>query len=51
MMKSSPEQRIFKEGDSRVYTIKSYRQVEAHREPVYRDTDRQVYQEVDRDLY
>jgi len=53
MEKSSPEQRIFKEGDSRVYTIKSYRQVEAHREPVYRDThrevDREVYQEVDQD--
>jgi hypothetical protein len=27
MQKSSTEQRIFKEGDSRVYTIKSYRQV------------------------
>jgi len=29
MEKSWTEQRIFKEGDSRVYTIKSYRQVEA----------------------
>jgi hypothetical protein len=38
MMKSSTEQRIFKEGDSRVYTIKSYRQVEAHQE-----VDREVY--------
>jgi hypothetical protein len=45
MMKSSTEQRIFKEGDSRVYTIKSYRHVEAHREPVNHDTHRQVYQE------
>jgi len=40
MMKSSTEQRIFKEGDSRVYTIKSYRQVEAHREAIHRDTTR-----------
>jgi len=48
MMKSSTEQRIFKEGDSRVYTIKSYRQVEAHRE-VDRELDREVYQEVDQD--
>ena len=51
MMKSSTEQRIFKEGDSSVYTITSYRQVEAHREQVYRDmhrvVDREVYQEVD----
>jgi hypothetical protein len=46
MLKSSTEQRIFKEGDSRVYRIKSYRQVEAHREVVYRDTHR----EVDRDV-
>ena len=45
MEKSSTEQRIFKEGDSRVYTIKSYRQVEAHREPVYRDTHREVDQD------
>jgi hypothetical protein len=29
-----------KEGDSREYTIKSYRQIEAHREAVYRDTPR-----------
>jgi hypothetical protein len=40
MMKSSTEQPIFKEGDSRVYTIKSYRQVEGHREEVYRDTEK-----------
>jgi hypothetical protein len=43
----------FQEGDSRVYIIKSYRQVEAHREPVYRDThravNREVYREVDLD--
>jgi hypothetical protein len=53
MEKSSTEQQIFKEGDSRDDTIKSYRQVEAHREPVYRDThqevDREVYQAVDQD--
>jgi hypothetical protein len=47
MEKSSTKQRIFKEGDSRVYTIKSHRQVEAHREAVYRDTHR----EIDRDVY
>jgi len=40
MQKSSTEQRIFNEGDSRVYTIKSYRQVDAHRVAVYRDTPR-----------
>jgi hypothetical protein len=53
MMKLSTEQQIFKEGDSRVYTTKSYRQGEAHRDPVYRDThqevDREVYREVDQD--
>jgi len=48
-MKSSTEQRIVKEGDSRAYTIKSYRQVEALREPVYRDTHREVDREVDQD--
>jgi hypothetical protein len=36
-----------KEGDSRVNTSKSYRQVEAHLEVAYRDTHR----EVDRDVY
>jgi hypothetical protein len=36
------EQRIFKDEDSRVCTIKSYRQVEAQREPVYRDMHREV---------
>jgi len=50
--KSSTEHRIFKEGDRRNYTIKSYRQVEARWKPVYQDTDRevdwQVYQ-VDQD--
>jgi len=40
MMKSLTEQQIFKEGDSRVYTINSYQQVEAHREAAYRDTPR-----------
>jgi len=49
MMKSSTEQQIFKEGDSRIYTIKSYREVEAHREPVYRDTYREVDREVHQD--
>jgi len=47
MEKSSTEQRTFKEGDRRVYTIKSYRQVEAHRKAVYRDSHR----EIDRDVY
>jgi hypothetical protein len=44
IQKSSTEQRIFKEGDCRVYTIKSYQQAEAHRE-----VDQEVYQEVDQD--
>jgi len=51
-MKSSTEQQFFEEGDRRVYTMKSYRQVEAHREPVYRETpevDQDVYREVDQD--
>jgi len=30
----------FQEGNSRVYTIKSYRQVKAHREAVHRNTPR-----------
>jgi hypothetical protein len=46
MEKSSTEQRIFKEGDNPVYKIKSYRQVEGHREPLNRDTHREVDQEV-----
>jgi len=29
-----------KDGDNRVYMIKSYRQVKAHREAVYRDTEK-----------
>jgi hypothetical protein len=53
MKKSLTEERIFKEGDSRVYTIRSYRQVEAHRELVYRETHqkviRQGYREGDQD--
>jgi len=47
MEKSCTEQQIFKEGDSRVYTIKSYQEVEAHREAVYQETHR----EVNRDIY
>jgi hypothetical protein len=51
-MKSSTEQRIFKkEGDSRVRSVKSYRQVKAHQQAVYRDTHREVYREVDRQVY
>ena len=46
MEKSSTEQRIFKEGDSRVYTIKSYRQYEAHGEAVYRERNHEVDQMV-----
>jgi len=46
MEKSSKEQRIFKEGDSPVYTIKYYRQYEAHWEAVYRDTHREVNTDV-----
>ena len=51
--KSSAEQRTFQKGrDSRVNTIKSYRQVESlprgslprHAPRVYREVDRQVYQ-------
>jgi hypothetical protein len=48
------EQRIFREGYSHVYTIRSYRQVKADQEPVNRDThrevDREVYQEADQIL-
>jgi len=44
MEKSSTEQRIFKEGDSRVYTIKSHRQVEAH-QVVDQDSTEAAYRE------
>ena len=52
MEKLSTERWILTQGDSLVDTIKSYQQVEAHREEVNRDTprvvDREVYRYVDR---
>jgi hypothetical protein len=49
MMKSWTEQQIFKEGDRCANRIRSYRQVKAHQEAVYRDTHREVNREVDQD--
>jgi hypothetical protein len=53
MEKSSTLQRIFTEGVSRVYTIKSYRHIETPREPfpraTYPEVNQDVYREVDQD--